>query len=247
MIMKQVLLLLKSCFDCCVKGNNQLLVGDSRPCRLISGWYHFDDYFSVLRADQPKQPPSVKNVNKQDKQPVVVKQTSERKSVASIPKKVPTQGVVNDKKSRSREKVVVPVSLKSLPDIMQTDKTALGDLGGVSIMREDLSMKTLLKEVDTQAMPRVGRSAYAKIIDEIFDQQAAEEAKQLQQLPVKSMNLIVDLGRSVIYVVPSEFTQESETTQSSPVPFSDSLQEQEPVFPSGRVITNAEQPDGDEK
>uniref|UniRef100_A0A915E122 Uncharacterized protein n=1 Tax=Ditylenchus dipsaci TaxID=166011 RepID=A0A915E122_9BILA len=238
MIMKQVLLLLKSCFDCCVKGNNQLLVGDSRPCRLISGWYHFDDYFSVLRADQPKQPPSVKNVNKQDKQPVVVKQTSERKSVASIPKKVPTQGVVNDKKSRSREKVVVP---------SQVCRTALGDLGGVSIMREDLSMKTLLKEVDTQAMPRVGRSAYAKIIDEIFDQQAAEEAKQLQQLPVKSMNLIVDLGRSVIYVVPSEFTQESETTQSSPVPFSDSLQEQEPVFPSGRVITNAEQPDGDEK
>uniref|UniRef100_A0A915DD47 Uncharacterized protein n=1 Tax=Ditylenchus dipsaci TaxID=166011 RepID=A0A915DD47_9BILA len=115
-------------------------------------------------------------------------------------------------------------------------QTVIGDLGGVSVIKEDPSMRTLIKDVREVPMPRMSRKDWLRATNEVFEQQEHQEREEANRKPSPKNQIVhpvsIDWAQSIVYVMPNnEFTQETETTQSSQMQTSASMHE--PVFPSG--------------
>ncbi|KAI1728163.1 hypothetical protein DdX_00322 [Ditylenchus destructor] len=108
----------------------------------------------------------------------------------------------------------------------QTPQKRTRDLGGVNIANTDITMRCLMKNTREVTMAPLTRKEWTTAVDEIYEQFEKDQSAGYDSAKAKKKiegHVQMDLDKSVVYVVPTEFTQESETTQSSQMPTSASV------------------------
>ncbi|KAI1727056.1 hypothetical protein Ddc_04339 [Ditylenchus destructor] len=106
----------------------------------------------------------------------------------------------------------------------QTPLKRTKDLGGVNIANTDITMRCLMKNTREVTMAPLTRKEWTTAVDEIYEQFEKDQSAGYDSAKKKIEGHVqIDLDKSVVYVVPTEFTQESETTQSSQMPTSASV------------------------
>ncbi|KAI1722133.1 hypothetical protein DdX_04439 [Ditylenchus destructor] len=103
--------------------------------------------------------------------------------------------------------------------ITQSPSKHEGDLGAVNMVNMDISMRSLMKETKEVSMPLMSRKEWKNAADDLFEQYEKDLLTEHNlHMTTNDRHVQFDLEKSVVYVVPPEFTQESENTQSSQLP-----------------------------